>query len=191
MSRGIQTFDKLWSYWGPSGPCTMLRVSKRFFSSQHSQTNARIFTTIPQAASWHKGTKVHNYTRRYAHQKTVFGALDLRDQGFMRTLDTETVYHKLRQIALNGGHSQIQACVSILLTERGEKPNVRLYDALLLANVDHEYGSAHEACKLLEEMATEGIAPDSATYHAALKVRIQNLCLARGSANGSGPGCAS
>lgn len=169
----------------------MLRVSKQCIPSHHSQTNARTFTTIPQAASWRKGLKVHNYARRYVHQKTVFGALELRDQGYMRTLDIETVYHKLRQIALNGGHSQIQACVSILLTERGEKPNVRLYDALLLANVDHEYGSAHEVCKLLEEMATEGIAPDSATYHAALKVGIQLSCVARASADGSGPGCAS
>lgn len=169
----------------------MLRVSKRCFSSLHTQTNIRVFPTIPQAACSLSGLKAHAYTMRYAHQKAVFGALELRDQGYMRTLDIEIVYQKLRQIALKGGHSQIQACVNIVLTERGEKPNVRLYDALLLANVDHEYGSAYEASKLLEEMAKEGIAPDSATYHAALKVGVFDWCAARALADGSGSSCAS
>lgn len=88
----------------------------------------------------------------------------------MRELEIETAYQKLRQIALEGNYSQIQACVNIMLTVRGEKPNARLYDALLLANMDNEYGSASEISNLLEEMANGGITPNSATYHAVLRV---------------------
>jgi len=130
----------------------------------------RIFTTIPRAALRYNAPGAYVFARKYIHQRAVSSALELRDQGFMRELDIQTVYQKLRQIALGGNHSQIQVCVNILLTERGEKPNVRLYDALLLANVDHEYGSASEVSNLLEEMANEGFTPNSATYHAVLKV---------------------
>ena len=56
------------------------------------------------------------------------------------------------------------------MRERGQKPNLRLYDALLLANTDNQYGSAREVATILDEIAAEGLTPDSATYHAALRV---------------------
>lgn len=99
--------------------------------------------------------------------------MDLREQIYMRELDIQTAYQKLRQIAIGGNYSHIQACVNVLSAERGEKPNVRLYDALLLANVDHEYGSASETSSLLDEMANAGVPPNAATYHAVLKVEIR------------------
>ena len=108
--------------------------------------------------------------RRYVDQEFVPSAGDIRDQGLMRTLDIYHVYQKLRQIALGGIYHQIQACVNILVKERGEKPNTRLYEALLLANADHEHGSASDAASLLEEMNEEGITLDSATYHVVLRV---------------------
>ena len=61
--------------------------------------------------------------------------------------------------------------VRILVRERGQKPNLKLYDALLLANTDSQNGSAGEVARILDEIAMEGLVPDSATYHAALKVR--------------------
>lgn len=108
--------------------------------------------------------------RRYAHQEYTPNPRDVRDQGLMRVLDKQYVYQKLRQIALGGKYHQTHICVHILVKERGEKPNTRLYDALLLANTDPEYGSASEAANLLDEMANEGITPDAVTYHAVLRV---------------------
>jgi len=101
-----------------------------------------------------------------------YSATQLRDQDYMRKLDIRTAYQTLRQTALGGRYSQTQACANILVKERGEKPNLRLYDALLLANADPEYGSASEVARLLEELAGEGLTPDSATFHAALRVRF-------------------
>ena len=88
----------------------------------------------------------------------------------MRKLDIGTAYQNLRQIALGAKHIQTRECVRILVEERGEKPNLRLYDALLLANADHEHGSASEAASILEELKSEKLIPDSATYHAILRV---------------------
>ena len=71
---------------------------------------------------------------------------------------------------MKGNYSDTRDIVSILVKERGQKPNLRLYDALLLANMDNRDGSAGEVAKILDEIALEGLTPDSATYHAALKV---------------------
>ena len=88
----------------------------------------------------------------------------------MRKLDIGTAYQQLQQTALAGNYRQIQVLIKILVEERGEKPSLRLFDALLLANADHKDGSASELVKLLEEIANEGMTPDSATYHAILRV---------------------
>ena len=74
---------------------------------------------------------------------------------------------------MKGNYTSTRDIVSILVKERGQKPNLRLYDALLLANMDHQDGSAGEVARLLDEIAVEGLTPDSATYHAALKVGDQ------------------
>ena len=68
-------------------------------------------------------------------------------------------------------YARIRDVVRLLVEERGQKPNLRLYDALLLANTDNQYGSAAEVARILDEIAVEGLTPDSATYHAALRVR--------------------
>lgn len=130
----------------------------------------RAFTTIARAASRCNVPGVYVCARSYVHIRSGFSALEMRDQGYMRELDIQTAYQTLRQIALGGNRTRTQACVNILITERDEKPNVKLYDALLLANVDHQNGSASEISDLLEEMANEGFTPTSATYHAVLKV---------------------
>ena len=57
------------------------------------------------------------------------------------------------------------------MEERGQKPDLRLYEALLLANTDNQAGSAGEVARILDEIVVEGLVPDSATYHAALRVR--------------------
>ena len=74
---------------------------------------------------------------------------------------------------MKGNYSTTREIVSILVKERGQKPNLRLYDALLLANMDNGDGSAREVGRILDEIAVEGLTPDSATYHAALKVGDQ------------------
>lgn len=77
----------------------------------------------------------------------------------------------LHQLALNGEYPGVQEHVEHLVKERGEKPNIGIYHALVLANTNCKHGSAGEVTRLLQDMAEEGINPDSATLHAVLRVR--------------------
>ena len=113
---------------------------------------------------------VNFQAQRCSHWKTDLVAQYVREQGRMRVLDITTAYQELRRLALRGDYTHIRNCVIILVKERGQKPNLRLYDALLLANTDTRYGSAGEVARILSDIAAEGLAPDSATYHAALRV---------------------
>ncbi len=121
-------------------------------------------------------------TRRGVHTigqqlKPQFQNAELRDQEQVRRLEIGIAYQALRQIALGARYRQTQECVRILVEERGERPNLRLYDALLLANADHEHGSASEVARILEEIKNEGLTPDSATYHAILRVNNEQKTL--------------
>ena len=106
----------------------------------------------------------------------TFSSIQRRGQERIRKVDLGIAFQTLRRTALEGDYAQTEAYVRILLKERGERPNLRLYDALLLAQADHEKGSAQETARLLDELASEGLTPDSGTYHAAL--RVKNLSLA-------------
>ena len=111
--------------------------------------------------------------------KVRFQRAELRHQEQVRRLDIGIAYQILRQIALGANYRQTQECVRILVEERGENPNLRLYEALLLANADHEHGSASEVASILEEMKNEGLTPESATYHAILRVNDEQKILYR------------
>jgi hypothetical protein len=185
-----RVIDAQWNYLRPSLHILKLpdfRVAcrptswafKRCLNIQR-HNNMRISTTKPRASLHCNAPGNSIYARKYLHQNAVFSELQRRDQGFMRELAIETAYQKLRQIALEGNYSQIQACVNIMLTVRDEKPNARLYDALLLANMDNEYGSASEISNLLEEMVNGGITQNSATYHAVLRVKFTCSYIASG-----------
>ncbi len=146
--------------------------------------HARNFSKKPPAAARSPAWKLYGSGQQQLAEKTVtFSGTQQRDQERMRKVDIGTAYQTLRHAALGGNYAQTGACANILVKERGEKPNLRLYDALLLANADHDYGSASEVTRLLEELASEGLTPDSGTYHAALRVRntALTLCASTGS----------
>ena len=110
--------------------------------------------------------------RRRVHWKPSPIGQHVRDDARIRDLDITSSYQELRRIALKGDYVHIRSNVKTLVRERAQKPNLRLYDALLLANADTQYGSAAEVVGIFEELAAEGLTPDSATYHAALRVGI-------------------
>lgn len=108
--------------------------------------------------------------QRCFHWQHSLVSQHVRDQALIRDLDITSAYQELRRLVLKGNYTHIRNCVRILVKERGQKPNLRLYDALLLANTDNQCGSAAEVARILDEIAAEGLTPDSATYHAALRV---------------------
>ncbi len=85
---------------------------------------------------------------------------------------TSTIYEKLRQMRSSPENgSLIRALVKYLVTQRGESPNVFLYEALVIANWDTSEGSARELAAILEEMKTGGVEKSPGFYHSALRVR--------------------
>ena len=88
----------------------------------------------------------------------------------LSSVNTELLYHYLRQASRHEDLPQVLELVKELVHVRGEKPNHRLYHATISANASPPNGSAAEVRRLLEDMAKEGLMPDSGIYHAALKV---------------------
>ena len=76
----------------------------------------------------------------------------------------------LRTSATHGKTKEVKALVEHLVHERQEEPNLRLYAALILANVNPSEGSVTEVNALLEEMMEEGLSPDSGICHDIIKV---------------------
>ncbi|OBT66155.1 hypothetical protein VE03_05073 [Pseudogymnoascus sp. 23342-1-I1] len=68
----------------------------------------------------------------------------------------------------SGSYQKTIDLVQYLIRDRGERPNVRHFDALIRANADAERGSAEEVEGLLKEMDEQGIIGDSGLYHSVL-----------------------
>ena len=79
----------------------------------------------------------------------------------------------------DGAYKSIADLVDYMITSRGEKPSLPLYDALIRANADASYGSADAVANLLREVKEEKIVPDSNLYHSALQVRSMAITVLR------------
>ncbi|MCJ1418274.1 hypothetical protein MMC32_004621 [Xylographa parallela] len=107
---------------------------------------------------------------RHGYQTAATKLGDNKDGEVLSTISKSAVYEELRKASTKGNFERVQRIVQILLEGRGEAPNSRIYTALILANTSPNHGTAAGLDELLEEMVGEGIMPDSATYHAVLKV---------------------
>ena len=87
-----------------------------------------------------------------------------------KVTDITQIYAELHQQARKGQYKQTQEVAVKLLREYGERPNSRIYEALILCNTDCWYGSASEVARVLQDMTDEGVEHTSATLHAALRV---------------------
>ncbi|KFY44638.1 hypothetical protein V495_03342 [Pseudogymnoascus sp. VKM F-4514 (FW-929)] len=88
----------------------------------------------------------------------TWGALSIKElHDILRTVRDES-----------GSYQKTIQLVQYLIKNRGERPNVRHFDALIRANADAERGSAEEVEGLLKEMDKQGIIGDSGLYHSVL-----------------------
>ncbi|KAK3294846.1 uncharacterized protein B0H64DRAFT_196528 [Chaetomium fimeti] len=86
---------------------------------------------------------------------------------------TPAIYEALRSLRSWPGKGQaqkIRRLVKYLVEDRGERPNVFLYEALVTANWDPVTGSADELVDIYKEMRTAGIQPSQGWYHSALRL---------------------
>ena len=86
------------------------------------------------------------------------------------TQDIRDGYQDLKRFSERADYVRVQAQAEQLVRVNHETPNLRLYNALILANGNPQMGCAGEVARLLQEMEDGGIMPDSATYHAILRV---------------------
>lgn len=92
------------------------------------------------------------------------------------SLSSAQLHDALREIRdKEGAFDDIAELVRYLRIERGEKPSLLHYEALLRTNVDAEHGEAGAVRRLLEEVREKGLVPDSELLHSALLVRIRNI----------------
>lgn len=97
-------------------------------------------------------------------------ALDQSEEARYESLSTAEIYEALRQHARLGEHSLVHNAIDCLVRRRGERPNLRLYSALILAELHPQSGSSYGLERLLNEMKEDGIAIDSGICHDVLKV---------------------
>lgn len=83
---------------------------------------------------------------------------------------TSDLYGRLQKVAPTGNARECRKIVEHLVAERRERPNLQLYNALILSNVDHEHGAAWRVSDLLDEMHADGLQMDVGICHAVLKV---------------------
>jgi len=106
----------------------------------------------------------------------------IRQSGSKRQInfDDETtpiLYEMARMSASHGYTNDVRNIVNYLVTRRREQPNLRLYGALILSNVNPTEGAAWRVATLLEEMAEEGLSMDVGICHDVLKASGINFCV--------------
>ena len=170
MPLGRKATDVLWQF---LCPISRENAQKCLIGSLRRQLHPIHIQSLPKRpriGSRSLLQSVNLQARCYIVWKPNSVTRQARDRERVRDLDIPSAYQELRKLVLEGNYTHIRHCVKILVKERGEKPNLRLYDALLLANTDNQYGSAGEVARIFDDVAAQGLTPDSATYHAALRV---------------------
>jgi hypothetical protein len=91
-------------------------------------------------------------------------------------IPTRTIYATLKELQ-NAEDIYLPATrlVEYLVRERGESPNAALYESLVKANVNKQYGSAKAAGQLLKEVQSHNIPTTPEFYHALLEVSNPTL----------------
>ena len=87
-----------------------------------------------------------------------------------RQAEIDALYEELHISNRRGKYEWTTSNIRKLVEDHHQEPSLRLYIPLILSNTDSRNGSAAAIEEILEEMGHENIIPDSATYHAILKV---------------------
>lgn len=83
---------------------------------------------------------------------------------------TPAIYEMLRRREGHANASEIQRLIRYLVEERGERPNVVMYEALAAANWNPTTGSAATLAAMVKEMMTFNIGSSPGFFHSALRV---------------------
>ena len=180
MPPTVQIFDALWHCLCPrfqtktlaiahtARPIVRKSLSRRDPAASRAihQSSKKCYRT-PSARNIEP---IEVQANNWRHHLTERKDDDVSGNGVRKAPPLAEVYGELRWAANKGEFIKVQELVRTLVIERRERPNVRLYAGLILANICPEYGSLGRVERLLQEMVEEGIQPDSSVCHAVLKV---------------------
>lgn len=177
-----RNIDGLWHCLRPAFTCStsvticQLSPTLRELFRQNSTISVLHYQRVTRKTTRRKGyntetdypkAKHYNFSQCSPH-RGIYGKQEDRLNG--QKSRTPSIYDDLRRSAIKGDLLQVHAIVKEIVQNQGEEPNSRLFHALILANTDPRHGSPAEVRRLLEEMVREEIMPDSAIYHAVIKV---------------------
>ena len=145
------------------------KVNKYSSYTQHAQNHIPPDTQSPHHRP-DRDSRSDSFTPRTRLKDELYRPPQLPRAGAKPQLTTEAAYEQLRRAAKKGDYGRVKDCLALLVGKRGERPTVELYHAMILANADPQLGSPNEVASLLQEMIEAGLCPDSAIYHAVLKV---------------------
>lgn len=166
--------DVLWNCLRPAFSPSNLRSSYLLISSLHTSTKSCGKTLqCPSRAKhiFHQIRPFHGEVRRPKNRPRP------KQDDPVERLYRELHDHEINQPGRQVDFLRVYETVGELVRKHGEAPSRRLYLALVLANRDAQHGSVTEILRLLQEMVDNGIQPDSALYHAMLKVGVDSLGL--------------
>ncbi|KAL8712006.1 MAG: hypothetical protein Q9220_003702 [cf. Caloplaca sp. 1 TL-2023] len=109
-------------------------------------------------------------TAKFDSSRQRHSAFRSRNGREIRDLGKEELDEDLRRASHAGDFPRVREILRILIGEHGQKPDRRHYIALLLSNTNPQHGLPLHIMQVLEEMESEGIAMDSAIYHAIIRV---------------------
>lgn len=160
--------DGLWNCLRPALSSSTSRNSYRL--SNPRRTSIGLCPNPPQCLRQAK-KRIFLQTRSYA--EAVVGSKERLKPN--RSGIVDKLYGRLNGPIIRADFLLIYETVGELVGKHGEAPNARLFLALIIANASAPHGSTTEVTGLLQEMAEHGIEPDSAIYHAVLKVDLEPL----------------
>ncbi|OCL03225.1 hypothetical protein AOQ84DRAFT_348060 [Glonium stellatum] len=171
--------DGLWRCLCPSYRPNLIFKATRSSRPQALRTHHRLSRPATcnasgLVASRHSTISTSQYRKQHisptiSTSSRGFQSLARLVKGRLEELDTTAIYDNLRVWAATGNQAKVTEAVRYLIYERQERPNVRLYSALILVNVSPLYGTAGKVAALLQDMRHDGIELDAGTCHDVLE----------------------
>ena len=137
--------------------------------------SAATFRTLPRRisqqcsekypSSWKWTPSVCKQQRRYLNDTSF-----RHPRRISRQAEIDALYEELQTSNKKAKYDWAHSTIRKLVEDHHQQPSIQLYVGLILTNTDPRNGSVANVEEVLEEMGREGIVPDSAIYHAILKV---------------------
>ncbi|KAI9841536.1 MAG: hypothetical protein M1837_000637 [Sclerophora amabilis] len=134
----------------------------------HGRTFKSTFSNFSNLQTEKNSTVLDPYMREWL--KSVYRTNSSSAKNEDESQSLEHTYKILGLAASRHEYTKVEELVTYLVESEHEKPNLRLYSALILANADANSGSAGAVALLLDELRRERINLNSETYHYILKV---------------------